>query len=265
MLSALAPARRRLTLAVGGLVLVAIAASGVAVVVGRDGAARPVDQAVPGPVLLVPGYGGSTSAFGRLASTLRSAGRDVTVVQLPDQALGDLQGQADELAHVAAGVLARTGATSVDVVGYSAGGVVARLWVQEGSGAGSVRRLVTLGSPHHGTQLAALGSLVAGACPVACQQLAPESPVLARLNSAPLPRGPRYLAVWTTQDDVVVPAASAELDGATSVSVQQVCPTDGVRHSGLPEDVVVVGLVAGSVGAEPIPAWGPSDCARLSS
>ncbi len=142
---------------------------------------------------------------------------------------------------------------------------MARLWVQEGDGAGSVRRLVTLGSPHHGTQLASLGSLVAGACPVACQQLAPDSPLLVRLNSTPLPRGPRYLAVWTAQDDVVVPAVSAELDGATSVSVQRVCPTDRVRHSGLPEDVVVLGLVAGSIGAGPIPPWGPSDCARLSS
>ncbi len=77
--------------------------------------------------------------------------------------------------------------------------------------------------------------------------------MLVRLNSTPLPRGPRYLAVWEAQDDVVVPAVSAELDGATSVSVQRVCPTDRVRHSGLPEDVVVLGLVAGSIGAGPIP------------
>ncbi len=104
------------------LVLVAVSALLLAVLVGRDGSTTPVDQALPGPVLLVPGYGGSTASLGPLASSLRSAGRDVTVVQLPDQALADLQGQADELAAVAARVLARTGAASVDVVGYSAGG-----------------------------------------------------------------------------------------------------------------------------------------------
>lgn len=252
-------------LAVVGVVLAAVVALLVLVVVGRGGSPRPVDQAVPGPVLLVPGYGGSTSSLSSLAAVLRSAGRDVTVVELPDRALGDLQDQAAALSSAAAGVLARTGAPSVDVVGYSAGGVVARLWVQEGGGAASVRRLVTLGSPNHGTQLATLGFLVAGACPVACQQLAPDSPLLARLNRADLPSGPRYLALWTTRDDVVVPPLSAELDGATSVSVQAICPADGVRHSGLPGDLVVQGLVAGSLGAGAIPDWGPADCARLSS
>lgn len=268
VLSSLAPARRRLVLAVGGFLVVAVAvlaAFVVAGVISGDGATRPVDQTEPGPVLLVPGYGGSTATLEPLAVSLRAAGRDVTVVELPGRALGDLQGQADALAAAATRVLDRTGADSVDLVGYSAGGIVARLWVQEGDGATSVRRFVTLGSPHHGTQLASLGALVSGACPVACQQLAPQSPVLARLDSAPLPTGPRYLALWTTQDDVVVPAVSGELDGAQSVSVQDVCPDDRVRHSGLPADEVVQGLVAGSLGAGAIPAWGPGDCARLSS
>ena len=46
------------------------------------------------------------------------------------------------------------------------------------------RRIVTLGAPHHGTDLAALaGSLLPGQCPTACAELAPNSDLLTRLNA----------------------------------------------------------------------------------
>jgi pimeloyl-ACP methyl ester carboxylesterase len=159
----------------------------------------------------------------------------------------------------------RTGAGSVDVVGYSAGGVVARLWVTEDGGAGFVRRLVTLGSPHHGTDLANLGALVSGACPVACQELSPFSPVLERLDAEPLPAGPVYLSLWTTQDDVVLPPSSAVIEGVLSPSLQSICPSSQVRHSGLPTDPLVQGLVVEALGHGPVPRWGPADCTRLTA
>lgn len=263
MLSGLAPARRRFLLALVGLVLVAAVV--IAVIVVRPQRGQAPGQGVPGPVLLVPGYGGSAASLEPLAVALRSAGRDVTVVQLPDQARGDLTGQADALGVTATSVLARSGAPSVDVVGYSAGGVVARLWVGEAAGASSVRRLVTLGSPHHGTDLARLGSLVSGTCPLACQQLAPDSAVLARLDGVPLPSGLVALSLWTTRDDVVLPPESAVIEGIPSPSVQSVCPADAARHGDLPGDRVVQRMVVEALGTGAVPGWGPADCARLSS
>ncbi len=56
-------------------------------------------------------------------------------------------------------------------MGYSAGGIVARVWVADG-GADVTRRVVMLGSPNHGTSLADLaGTLAIDACPQACRQL----------------------------------------------------------------------------------------------
>ncbi len=263
MLPRSAPSRRRLVLGAAGAVLVVLALVAALAVLGRlDGGAR-ADPPAPGPVLLVPGYGGSSQSLASLATALRAGGRDVTVVALPERAQGDLGAQAGVVATAATAALRRTGADSVDVVGYSAGGVVARLWVTELGGAAAVRRLVTLGSPHHGTQLASLGALFEGACPVACQQLAPGSSLLARLDGEPLPAGPDYLSLWTTEDDVVYPATSAVIEGVPSPSVQSICADDRVRHGGLPSDPVVQRLVAESLGPGPVPTWGPDDCTRL--
>ena len=251
MLSSLSPARRRLVLIAIGLVAAGIAAL-VVVVVSRPGT-KPVAQSVAGPVLLVPGYGGSTTGLSVLADYLRAHGKDVTVVSLPDGGQGDLNVQAQTLATAVGAVRARTGAKVVDVVGYSAGGVVARLWVRSHGGASQARRVITLGSPHHGTDLASLaGSLVPGACPTACQQLAPSSALLAGLNAGDeTPTGPTFVSIWTTFDDVVLPPSSASLQGAVDFTVQSVCASDQVKHSGLPTDQLVEAMVRAELGSGP--------------
>ena len=253
MLASLAPARRRLVLAM--LTALAVIALGSAVVAVTHQSRRPtaVAQDRPGPVLLVPGYGGSPAALAPLAQALRTGGRTVQIVTLPDNAEGDLDTQARALGTAAASLRQRTGATSVDLVGYSAGGVVARLWVRNHGGAAVTRRVVTLGSPQHGTELAALGTLLAGSCPTACQQLAPSSALLAALNAGDeTPAGPSWLSIWTRDDTVVVPPESAVLTGAINVSVQSLCPADAVDHTGLPRDRVVERVVLQAVGSGPL-------------
>jgi triacylglycerol lipase len=259
MFGSLAPARRRLIFVLLGLVVVAVVVTSVIIAVRPQ--AKAVSQASAGPVLLVPGYGGSQTSLDSLANVLRSKGKDATVITLPDGGQGDLNVQAQTLATSVDAVLARTGAKSVDIVGYSAGGVVARLWVRDHGGASKARRVITLGSPQHGTEVAGLaGTLLPGACPVACQQLEPSSSLLAGLNAGDeTPTGPSFVSVWTTHDDVVLPPDSASLQGALDLTVQSVCSSDQVQHSGLPTDKVVQSIVVAELAAGPA-VTPPSGC-----
>ncbi|SDJ11324.1 Triacylglycerol esterase/lipase EstA, alpha/beta hydrolase fold [Frankineae bacterium MT45] len=273
MFSSLSPARRRLyltLLAVALLLILGVAGTvGASVLRDRSSAAAGPSAAdsAPEPVLLIPGYGGSTTALDDLRGKLVATGRSpVEVVPLPNGGTGDLRVQSRAVASAAAALLARTGAASLDVVGYSAGGVVARLWIRDDGGAKVVRRLVTLGSPQHGTGLADLGALLPADCPPACQQLGTGSQLLTDLNSGDeTPPGPTYVSIWSTHDSVVLPPESAVLAGALNLSVQSVCATSTVTHTALPTDHLVQNMVVAELApGAPVPLT-PGDCARLSS
>lgn len=264
------PTRRRplVLVAVLGTVCAAVLAAALLLGSSGPGAAPAAEQLreeeLPGPVLLVPGYGGRTTDLQSLADRLRSTDRDVTVVVLPDGGTGDLAGSAAELDRVAVAAMDRTGAQSVDVVGFSAGGVIARLWVA-GSGADVARRVLTLGSPHHGTTVADLAARYApDRCPLGCQQMATASPVLATLNAVDeTPGDTDWISIWTTQDTVVTPPDSARLDGALNMPVQSVCAEARLSHNQLPSSPLVQEMVVLQLGAGHPAELGPADCARL--
>jgi triacylglycerol esterase/lipase EstA (alpha/beta hydrolase family) len=259
--------RRKLLAAGAAIVAVAGAVTGVAALAAGGGvgggagltAGYPA-QDRPGPVLLVPGYGGQTGSLRVLAARIRATGRHATVVRLPGGGTGSLVTDAAAL-NAAVGRALRRGAPSVDVVGYSAGGVVALLWAREDGGSRKARRVVTLGSPFHGTRLAAAAAgFLPGACPAACQQLVPGSSLLARLDQTAVPGRPRWVSLWTTGDEVVIPADSARLAGAVNVPIQSVCPGHQVSHTGLPADPVVIALVLQAIGRGPVSPSGPAAC-----
>ena len=253
MLDSLSPQRRRLvviTTVLVGLLIVALAATAIVRATAR--AVDPVPQDQPGPVLLVPGYGGRVQSLDPLAAALRAAGREVVVVERLGNGTGDLRAEAEHLREMAEQTLKETRVPSVDVVGYSAGGVVARIWVRDYGGAGLARRVLTLGSPHHGTSQAAMGRELAGGCPTACEQLVPDSDLLRRLNAGDeTPDGPLWATVRSTGDQVVTPVDSAALEGAVNTLVQDVCPGATASHGELPGHPVTEAVLASALGVDP--------------
>jgi triacylglycerol lipase len=267
-LSRLSPRRRAFV--IGLVALLAVAATAAAVSAARAGggsgqgaaAAHPArfpPQDRPGPVLLVPGYGGGTASLSVLAGRIRATGRQASVVRLPGDGTGSLVTDASVLDAAVTRAL-RGGARSVDVIGYSAGEVVTLLWARDDGGARKARRVVTLGSPFHGAAIAAAGEAFdPAACPVACQQLVPGSGLLGRL-AAGAPPGPRWLSLWTTGDQTVTPPDSARLPGAVNVPIQSVCPAQRLSHSQLPVSPAVTAMVLQAIGPGPLRAPAARDC-----
>jgi triacylglycerol esterase/lipase EstA (alpha/beta hydrolase family) len=244
------PARRELL--VGGGILVAVVAIVVltAALFQRGPTDRPTEKAELPPVVIVPGYGGMTTGLDVLAAALRNDGRFVRVMDLGAASLGDLHAQADLVKGAVDDMLRSTGSTSVDVVAFSAGGLAVRLWVSEDDGASSARRIITLSTPHHGTEKSAIPP-VAGPtpCPVACEQLVAGSDVVRSLDQGDeTPAGPEWVSIWSDDDEVVVPPTSARLDGALNFSVQSVCPHVTVSHQGMASNRVVVAMVRREIG-----------------
>jgi triacylglycerol lipase len=228
----------------GALAAVLVLALAAIVAIGLstpDTPAAAPAQDRPGTVILVPGYGGSHEGLRVLADRIGAAGRQTRLVTLPGDGRGDLLAQVAALNRDVDAALA-AGAPSVDVIGFSAGGVVARLWVAREDGEHRARRIITLGSPLHGTRLAASGTAAApDACPLACQQLAPGSALLNSVEHEPVPLP--WLSIWTENDQTVIPPDSARLDGALNVVLQQICPGVHIEHSALPIDPLTTQLV----------------------
>jgi triacylglycerol lipase len=253
------PRRRMLVVALAVAVVLGVVAAAVAVGLGRPAGPGPLAPAET-PVLVVPGYNGTPASVGTLAARLRAAGRRVEVVELPDRGTRDLRASARALGAA----VERTGAVRVDLVGYSAGGVVVRLWLADPVRALRARRVVLLGVPNHGTELAgAAAALDPGLCGSICQ-LAPGSGLLAELNRGDeTPPGPRFFSIWTALDQTVVPPATAALDGAANIRVQDVCPSARLGHGDLVTSPLALGLVVEALEGTLPDRPGADDCAKL--
>jgi triacylglycerol esterase/lipase EstA (alpha/beta hydrolase family) len=218
------------------------------------------DRAREVPVLVVPGYNGTPASVAPLTRRLRRDGRRVEALALPERGRGDIVASARALADA----VAATGAASVDLVGFSAGGVVVRAYLEDLDQPGRVRRVVLLGVPNHGAEIAEVAAgFDPSLCTGACAQLTPGSSLLAELNAGDeTPYPAAYTNLWTELDSVVTPATSALLEGADNVSVQRVCPGASIDHGELVSDPLALGLTVEALRGQLHPESRPS-CVRL--
>lgn len=162
------------------------------------------------PVLLVHGIWDQGVRFDRMRAGLERAGRGpVAALDLsPNDGSGTIEALAEQVDRVARELLERSGASQLDLVGFSMGALVSRYWVQRLGGKERARRFVSISGPHHGT-LTAFAMKKAGV-----MQMRPKSPMLAALEADRDPWGAVEVhTLWTPYDLMIVPPHSSQLPG----------------------------------------------------
>jgi pimeloyl-ACP methyl ester carboxylesterase len=202
-------------------------------------AVRGVDRA--DPVVLVGGYASMTQSLEPIAASLRADGfRNVFVFEVSNNGLADIHYSAERLAAFVADVRRRTGAAHVDVVAHSAGGIVARAWAQLHGGSGSLDRLVTIATPHHGVVLlrtnvvnaiadSKFGRWLTGA---STHQLLHGSELMAELERTKGDIARRLVSIYVDgYDGLLSPLDTAVVEGATNIRLAH--PGQSVRDARL--------------------------------
>jgi triacylglycerol lipase len=197
----------------------------------------------PYPVVLLPGTFDFTS-WRLIAPQLANLGYCVYVFNYGNRGTASIATSAHQLAAFVDGLLARTRAPRVSIVGHSEGGLMARYYVKYLGGAAKVEDLIGLAPSNHGTINPLLFGGVLTGC-FACAQQRSGSPFLTRLNGGDeTPPPVNYTVIETLYDQVVVPYTSAFLTGPsshlTNITLQSSCPTDYVGHIGITSDPVAL-------------------------
>jgi len=165
------------------------------------------------PVLMIPGIYCNAGIWWWMRRRLAKSGLRAIAINL-EPLLASIEDLADQLAAHIEGVCAATGADRVILLGHSMGGLVARTYVQRSGAAARVVKVITLATPHHGSELARLAIGVGG------KQLRPGNPWLASLNESESGASDVPLvSLFTWQDNFVAPQDSPMLANATNIAL----------------------------------------------
>lgn len=199
------------------------------VVMGRD----PAGPMAGTPILLVHGYASNRGMWVRFRQRLLAAHMGPIYSLNLEPLFAGIDEFATQLHKRIEDVCQESGAPQVVVIAHSMGGIVTRAYMVT-HGADRVAALITLGSPHQGTRMAALG------IGRSADQMRAGGAWLSMLKdkeSAAEYAKPPTLSIYTKNDDLSYPPESAELAWAKNVSVA------GVGHVGLLFSAEVFALV----------------------
>ncbi|MEV0399619.1 alpha/beta hydrolase [Actinoallomurus sp. NPDC050550] len=209
--------------------------------------ALPARAAVREPVLLISGFDAQRTSLDAFASWLRSEGDTVYTMQLPGSPPGTAA--IKEAAAVVASAVTRirgaTGASRVDIVAHSEGGLAGRYYVKYLHGLDRVATFIDVGTPNYGVVVAVLCAVIWQGC----ADMVPDSAFLNELNAGdPTPGTIPYFHLFSDNGN----EEKVSLPGATNASVQSFCPGRAVEHAKELDDMAMRRLISSALHGGPL-------------
>ena len=183
------------------------------------------------PVVFVHGILCNAGVWHRMLAALERQGAANLFTLNLEPPLGGMDGFARQLAARVDEACRAAGTQRAIIVAHSMGGLVARCWIARLDGAARAARLITLGTPHHGSRLAR-GFPARWAGEMQC-----GSEWLARLAGDAVP----VTSIYSRHDEFVAPQESARLEGAHNIALE------GVGHLELLRSKEVQRLVSAEI------------------
>ncbi|MFG2948142.1 esterase/lipase family protein [Streptomyces adustus] len=219
--------RRRIAAAVP-----AVAAS---LLVSLSVSAPAAHAATHNPVVFVHGISSSSSSWDDWTADFKADG--YSSAELDEWSYDWSQSNvttAQQLATEIRSVLARTGASKVDIVAHSMGVLSARYYLKNLGGTSYVDDFVSTAGVNHGTTTASWCSWLY----TSCAEMYTGSSFLTSLNSGDeTPGSVSYASYWSDCDEALTPDTTAVLSGATNVEVGCISHTDMNNDYGVYEQV----------------------------
>jgi pimeloyl-ACP methyl ester carboxylesterase len=192
------------------------------------------------PVLLVHGYGCNSGYWSRLLPLLDAARISHAALDL-EPLTGDIDSYAAQIEDAVTRLCDKTGAQRVTIIGHSMGGLAGRAWMRA-YGTTRLARLITLGSPHHGTSMAVFGVGINALQMRRISPAGPECEWLRQLGASETPATRALItSIYTHHDNIVAPQTSSELPGARNLAF------GGVGHVALGSNPRVLAAVMDEV------------------
>jgi len=170
------------------------------------------------PTILVPGWGAPHLHTRWVASLLEKENLNVHAIKLPYLGVGDMDENAAILSKEVERLCSKSRIGKVNLVGYSLGGLIARIYLQNYEGVQRLGRAVFVGSPQNGIYTAYPVSFTKGG-----RQVRFGSDFMRELNKNFSCRcdSARCLSIYLSRDIIICPSKAARIPCGYNLELKQ--------------------------------------------